>query len=72
MTILKGGPFDGTRVTGNAISKLWIVRYTLNGRPWEPPYGMFYTNFPPGVMRHGYRKQKDGNFHHAWDRNQNE
>lgn len=68
MTILVGGPFDGTRVTGSAVDSIWITRHTLNGRPWEPAYGVFYWDFPEGVIKHGYRKQKSGNFHHAWSR----
>jgi hypothetical protein len=68
MTILVGGPFDKKQVTGNDVYKLWIIFYTLNGNPWVPGYGVFHHNFPKGVMRHGYRKQKNGNFNYAWSR----
>lgn len=69
MTKFVGGPFDGQHAQGNETQKLWVTRYTRNGTPWTPPYGMFYQNFPPGVTGHEYRKQqKTGNLHYVKSR----
>jgi len=65
---LHGGDFDGLRVPDVREDDLWITVYALNGKQWTPPNGMFYQNFPKGVIRHGYRKQKDGQFHYVWTR----
>ena len=65
---LHGGDFHGERVSDFKEDNLWITVYSLNGKQWTPPSGVFYKNFPAGVISHGYRKQKDGQFHHAWTR----
>lgn len=65
---LHGGPFNGGTVSGSEEDDSWIIRYTLNGNPWTPPNGVFYTKFPKGVERHGYRKQGKKDFNHVWSR----
>jgi len=69
---LIGGPCAGVEISNNEEDKSWIIRYTLNGNLWKPANGLFYKNFPKGVIRHGYRKQGTKGFHYVWSRNNDE
>jgi hypothetical protein len=68
MKKLIGGPLEGVAVSPNSEDNSWVTGYTLDGRHWIPRQGVFVWDFPDGVMNHGYRKQKDGQFHHVWSR----
>jgi len=68
MKTLKGGPLAGHKVPAQREDDSWFTAYTLNGKLYTPTPGTFYMNFPDGVIRHGYRKQKDGQFSHIWSR----
>lgn len=63
-----GGIFDGLRVPDRDEDKLWVTIYELNGKQWDAPNGVFYKNFPAGVIRHAYRKQKNGQFQYVWSK----
>ena len=68
MKQLHGGPFNGETVSNAREDDLWVVVHSINGKRWTPPAGVFYAAFPANVMRHGYRKQKNGQFQFAWTR----
>lgn len=67
---LVGGPFDGHVVPDRSLDSTWYTLYTVNGVPFTPYNGQYYTSFPPGTMKHGYRK-KNGVFTYVWSKESN-
>lgn len=67
---LVGGPFKGYIVPDRSLDATWFTLYTVNGVPFTPANGQYYTTFPPGTVKHAYRK-KNGVFTYIWSRESN-